>query len=135
MTSATGPIILDMVRGLVYSAAGADALDSLGLRHQSTGLQFQSMTRLDKLVGCCKTTLWIDFSYDDPNAYELELEAVDSCRSDDVVICAAGGSMRSAVWGEILSTAARNAGCVGAVVDGAVRDIAQMTEMHFSVFA
>ncbi len=71
----------------------------------------------------------------DPSPYELELLAVDGCRSDDVLIAAAGGSERSGIWGELLSTAATNAGCVGAIVDGAVRDIRQMTEMKFPVFA
>ena len=43
--------------------------------------------------------------------------------------------MRSGIWGELLSTAARNRGCVGAIVDGAVRDVAQLTAMGFAVFA
>jgi regulator of RNase E activity RraA len=52
-----------------------------------------------------------------------------------VLIAAAGGSMRSGIWGELLSTAARNSGCVGAIVDGAVRDVAKMAAMGFAVFA
>jgi regulator of RNase E activity RraA len=52
-----------------------------------------------------------------------------------VLIAAAGGSMRSGIWGELLSTAARNSGCVGAIVDGAVRDVRQMRQMGFAVFA
>ena len=60
---------------------------------------------------------------------------MDSCRPDDVVVCAAAGSSRAAVWGELLSMAARNAGCVGAVVDGVIRDIAQMAAMKFPVYA
>ena len=43
--------------------------------------------------------------------------------------------MRSGIWGELLSTAARNSGCVGAIVDGAVRDVSKMTAMGFPVFA
>jgi regulator of RNase E activity RraA len=69
------------------------------------------------------------------NPYELELAAVDSCLPDDVLVAAAGGSMRSGIWGELLSTAAMNRGCVGAVVDGAVRDVARMTQMGFPVYA
>jgi regulator of RNase E activity RraA len=71
----------------------------------------------------------------DPRPYELELKAVDSCQADDVVICAAGGSMHSALWGELLSTASANSGCIGAVVDGAVRDVTKMRAMGFPVFA
>src|SRR5262249_10038329 len=53
----------------------------------------------------------------------------------DVLVAAAQGSMRSGIWGELLSTAARHRGCVGAFVDGAVRDVAKMDEMRFTVFA
>jgi regulator of RNase E activity RraA len=60
---------------------------------------------------------------------------VDTCEADSVFIAAAGGSMRSAVWGELLSTAARHRGCVGAIVDGCVRDLATIGRMAFPVFA
>ena len=93
------------------------------------------MTGCGKLVGRCKTTLWADTAYEDPRPYDLELAAVDGCQVDDVLIGAAGGSMRSGIWGELLSTAARNSGCVGAIIDGAVRDVAKMTEMGFACFA
>ena len=43
--------------------------------------------------------------------------------------------MHSALWGELLSTASRNTGCVGAIVDGAVRDVAKIQSMGFPVFA
>jgi regulator of RNase E activity RraA len=43
--------------------------------------------------------------------------------------------MRSGVWGELLSTAATNSGCVGVVVDGAVRDVVRMRDMGFPVYA
>ena len=71
----------------------------------------------------------------DPRPYELELQAVDACRPDDVLVAAAAGSTRSGIWGELLSTAAANRGCAGALVDGAVRDTAQMNAMGFSTFA
>jgi len=87
------------------------------------------------LIGRCKTTLWAEMAHSDPRPYELELAAVDSCAPDDVLICAAGGSMRSGLWGELLSAAARNRGCVGVLADGAVRDLARMKSMRFPVYA
>src|SRR5690606_33944929 len=80
-------------------------------------------------------TLWADMAHEDPTPYELELAAVDSCQSDDVIIAAAGGSMRSGIWGELLTTAAVNRGCVGVIVHGAVRDVKRMSEMGFPVYA
>jgi len=46
------------------------------------------------------------YAHPDSQPYALELKAVDSCQKDDVLIAAAGGSMRSGIWGELLSTAA-----------------------------
>jgi len=140
--STTSPeqITLAMIRESLYSAVVCDALDALGYTHQSPRVQLSPMTLPPTatsytLAGRAKTTLWADFAHEDPHTYEKELLAVDSCRADDVVIAAAGGSLRSAIWGELLSTAARNRGCVGAIVDGAVRDVRRMTEMQFPVFA
>ena len=135
MSNSPSEITLDMMRRSLHSAAVADAVDQVGLRHQSPRVPLQPLTGINRLVGRCKTTLWIEFDYEDPNSYEGELGAVDSCRPDEVVICAGQGSMRAAIWGELLSLAARNAGCVGAIVDGAVRDIEQMESIGFPVFA
>jgi 4-hydroxy-4-methyl-2-oxoglutarate aldolase len=123
------------MRERLYSAVVCDALDKLGYRNQSLRVAIRPMTVQGVLVGRCKTTLWAEMAHEDPRPYELELRAVDTCRADEVLIAAAGGSMRSGLWGELLSTAARRSGCAGAIVDGAVRDVAKMTAMGFSVFA
>jgi len=135
MIKAPPEISLELMREKLYSAVVCDALDAVGFHHQSPRIPLRPMTGITILVGRCRTTLWADMAHEDPKPYALELRAVDSCEPDDVLICAAGGSMRSGIWGELLSTAARNRGCVGAIVDGAVRDIARMTAMRFPVFA
>lgn len=128
-------ITLPMMRQSLYSAVVADALDSIGLRNQSPRLPLTPYTSESLLVGRCKTTLWVDMYHEVPHPYELELKAVDTCTADSVMICAAHGSMHSALWGELLSTASRNAGCVGAIIDGAVRDVGKIREMRFPIFA
>lgn len=135
MAEAPSTFTLDMIRETLYTAVICDALDQLGFRNQSPRLQLRSFTGCEKLVGRAKTTLWANMFHEDPSPYELELKAVDGCQPDDVMVCAAGGSMESGIWGELLSTAARNSGCVGVVVDGAVRDVAKMKEMGFPCFA
>jgi regulator of RNase E activity RraA len=131
----TTPHSLDVIQSNLYSAVICDALDSLGYRNQSPNLDFRTYSGIEKLAGRCKTTLWEDIFDEDPSPYELELRAVDSCQPGDILIAAAGGSVRSGIWGELLSTAAGNQGCKGAVVYGAVRDVAQMRAMRFPVFA
>ena len=135
MTTASSDITLPMMREHLYSAVVSDALDGLGFKHQSPRLQFNPYTGTSLLVGRCKTTLWVDMAHVDPSPYELELKAVDACQPDDVLIAAAGGSIRSGLWGELLTTAAKNGGCVGAVVDGAIRDVAKIRTMNFPVYA
>ena len=98
-------------------------------------MSIRPLTVQGVLIGRCKTTLWADMAHEDPQPYELELRAVDTCQPDDVLIGAAGGTFRSGLWGELLSTAARRAGCAGAIIDGAVRDVAKMTKMGFPIFA
>jgi regulator of RNase E activity RraA len=128
-------IALDAMRRELYSAVVCDALDALGYARQSPRVEIKAMTGIHLLVGRCKTMLWADMAHVDPHPYELELIAVDGCGPDDVMIAAAGGSMKSGIWGELLSTAARNGGCAGAIVDGAVRDTAKMAAMGFACFA
>lgn len=128
-------ITFAMMREHLYSAVVSDALDAVGRRRQTPNVPLPSVTVERLLVGRCKTTLWDDLYHEDPRPYELELQAVDACQADDVLIAACHGSMRSAVWGELLTTAATNQGCIGAVIDGAVRDVVRMREMDFPCFA
>ncbi len=128
-------ITLPLIREHMYSAVICDALDSVGLTNQSPRLLFQQLTTKQMIVGRCRTTLWADMFHEDPSPYELELQAVDSCQPDDVLIAAAGGSMRSGIWGELLTTAVRNGGCVGAIIDGAARDVTKIRAMDFPVLA
>ncbi|WP_435009916.1 RraA family protein [Tundrisphaera lichenicola] len=128
-------ISLAMMQAELSVAVVSDALDQEGYTRQVPTVSLRPLTTARLLVGRCRTTLWSDLFHPDPRPYDLELQAVDACRPDDVLIAAAGGSMRSGIWGELLSTAARNAGCLGAIVDGAVRDVARMTEMGFPVYA
>lgn len=127
---------LDELRACLTVPLICDALDAHGHRHQSPRLPLKPLVqRGSLLLGRAKTTLWADMAHADPEPYRLELQAIDSCRPDDVLLCAASGSMRSGIWGELLTTAATNAGCVGVIVDGAVRDLARIRDLGFPVFA
>jgi regulator of RNase E activity RraA len=135
MTKRPPEITLQHVRDLMYTAVICDALDSLGFSNQSPRVPLRQLTSGKMLVGRCRTTLWADMYHQDLRPYELELKAVDSCQKDDVFIAAAGGSLRSGIWGELLTTAVINRGCVGAIVDGAVRDVGKIRELDFPVLA
>lgn len=126
---------LDQLRRSLTVPLLCDALDAHGLSHQSPRLPLRPLSQAGRLLlGRAKTTLWADMAHEDPEPYKLELAAIDSCRPDDVLLCAAGGSMRAGVWGELLTAAATNAGCVGVIVDGAVRDLARIQQLDFPVY-
>lgn len=130
---------LEQIRATLYAAVVCDALDQVGCPHQSPRIPLQRLTTGANapglLAGRCKTTLWAEMFHPDPHPYELELRAVDACQMNDVLIAAAGGSMRSGIWGELLTTAAKNRGCLGAIVDGGVRDVEKIASIGFSLYA
>jgi 4-hydroxy-4-methyl-2-oxoglutarate aldolase len=111
-----------------------DALDAQGFRRQALP-NIPPRTLQQVTVGRAKPLLWVDFAYDDPDTYALELAAVDSIARHDLVVCATADSCRAGIWGELLTTAAMQRGASGIVTDGAVRDLARMDAMGFPVFA
>jgi 4-hydroxy-4-methyl-2-oxoglutarate aldolase len=117
------------------SALVLDILDGMGRRHQALKAGIEPRTIKRVTVGAAKTLLWMDFAHDDPSTYELELKAVDSVLPNEVVVCATGNSSRSGIWGELLTTAAKQRGAVGVMTDGAVRDVAQVEELNFPIFS
>lgn len=136
MSSTPDTITLSQMRESLYAAVVSDALDAAGFRSQSCSAKLKNLTTDSTvLVGRAKTTLWEDIHHQDPEPYKLELEAVDQCKPDDIFIAAANGSDRSGIWGELLTTASKNGGCIGAIVDGSVRDTVAMRNMNFPVFA
>ncbi|MEY2726333.1 MAG: 4-hydroxy-4-methyl-2-oxoglutarate aldolase, partial [Planctomycetota bacterium] len=85
-------ITLAMMRQVLSVPLVCDALDAAGFTNQSPRLEIGPVTLPHTtLIGRCRTTLWSDMAHVDPRPYELELQAVDSCQPDDVLICAAGG--------------------------------------------
>jgi regulator of RNase E activity RraA len=120
--------------GELSVAVVLDALDAAGFRRQAI-LNLPPRTLPGPVVGRAKTLLWVDFAYDDPATYALELQAVDSLEPHDLVVCATAGSDRAGIWGELLTTAALGKGAAGIVTDGAVRDLARMEAMGFPVFS
>ena len=127
--------IAAMSRGKLSTALALDVLDARGLRQQAIQCGIPPRTGATVAVGRAKTLLWMDFAHSDPTTYLLELEAVDSIKPGEVIVCATGGSQRAGIWGELLTTAAQRLGAIGIVTDGAVRDIAQMDAAGFPVFS
>lgn len=62
-------------------------------------------------------------------------KALDVAKPGDIVVVDAHGSSMNAVLGDLISTKARHRGISGFVVDGFVRDLPDIRELDFPVFA
>ncbi len=65
----------------------------------------------------------------------LTLRAFDHCRPGDVLVIDAGGDLTNAVVGGIITAGAAMLGLAGVVIDGAIRDVAEIRERDFPVYA
>jgi RraA family protein len=63
------------------------------------------------------------------------LRAFDYCQPGDVLVVDAGGDLTNAVIGGIMSAGAAMLGLAGVVIDGAIRDVAEIREREFPVYA
>jgi regulator of RNase E activity RraA len=63
------------------------------------------------------------------------LRALEFCRPGDVLVIDAGGDLNNAGVGGILSFYAASIGIAGVVIDGALRDVAEIRERDFPVYA
>jgi regulator of RNase E activity RraA len=63
------------------------------------------------------------------------LRALEFCRPGDVLVVDAGGDPCNAVVGGILTYYAATIGLAGVVIDGAIRDVAEIRSKEFPVYA
>ena len=60
-------------------------------------------------------------------------KAIDLCHPGDVVVIDSHGSVDTAFWGENMAMSAMNRGVMGAVIDGACRDVEEIRRLRFPV--
>jgi len=116
------------------TAVLCDILDSLDYRNQAMRGNLYPLKEEYKLAGRAKNILAYDVFSPPEKPYETEIEAVDSIKEGEVIVCS-NSSCSNGFWGELMATAAIARGARGVIVDGAIRDIKQLKEMEdFKVF-
>jgi regulator of RNase E activity RraA len=120
---------------LLTSAVLADVLDSLGHRGSALPPAVRPLRPEWKLFGRAATLSAIPVAAEPASPYAVELACVDALRPGEVLVATTHGDRGSALWGELLSTAARARGAAGAVIDGLTRDASRILAMDFPVFA
>jgi regulator of RNase E activity RraA len=118
----------------LYTGAVSDVLDRLGIRNQALPHYIMPLT-LDMVVAGPAFTGQgypvADVGSDDS---DTRIRMLESIQPGTVSVWSSAGHFESAHWGEIMSNAARERGCTGAVVDGGLRDTRFILQMEFPVF-
>jgi regulator of RNase E activity RraA len=126
--------LFELLREHLYTAIVGDVLDTLDKRRQFLPAQCRPLRGDMILAGRAMTVLAVDITGDSDQSFGLMFEALDSLRPNEVYV-AAGGSPNYALWGELMSTAARARGATGAVLAGPSRDTNGILAMDFPVFS
>ena len=119
----------------LYTGAIADMVDKSGYRNQVLPYYITPFTVANRVAGLASTAQGYPCADPESNDMATRLSILDSLQAGTVAVWACGGSMDCAHWGEIMSTAARERGCTGAVVEGGVRDVDYVNAMNYPVFA
>jgi 4-hydroxy-4-methyl-2-oxoglutarate aldolase len=120
---------------LLSVALAADALDSLGYRTQVLDSSVTPLSPGSRLIGWARTVEVAPTNVIPAEPYVGEMAAIAALGPGDVPVYHVHAQVNAALFGELFTLAARAQGAVGAVLDGAVRDVRQIRELHFPVFA
>jgi regulator of RNase E activity RraA len=125
----------DALQRQLYTGVICDVLDSLGFLNQAMQADVRPVHPDMTVVGRARTVLSVDVYHVPDNCYEKEIAFVDALTPGDVAVGCTNRSIRTGLWGELLSTASKARGARGAVMDGYVRDVRRIVGIQFPVFA
>ena len=113
----------------------SDILDTLGYRDQVMRSTIRPLYPEAIVVGRAMPVLYAEVFEVPEKPYQMEMEVVDSLKPDDVLVAYAPTTTQAALWGSLLSTAAKARGARGVVIEGMTRDVKEIIAMAFPVFA
>lgn len=132
-----------MARRELYTAVVGDVMDLMGYRHQFLPPSIQPLRADMVVIGSAMPVLEADDEGGEGpgrqnqvlnRPFGLMLRALDALEPGEVYICT-GSSPNYALWGEIMSMAARNRGATGTVVNGYSRDTRGILAQDFPCFS
>ena len=124
--------LIALIEKELFTAVIGDILDGHGYRNQFLPLEIQGLRQDMFLVGRAMPVLEADV-FDEKDPYGLLFASLDDLKPGEVYV-GTGGTTPYAMWGELMSTAARGRGATGAVLNGPVRDTKGILAMDFPVF-
>ena len=125
--------LVRLIREELFTAVIGDVLDAHGYMAQFLPPTLAPLHPEMMVVGRAMPVLHMDVDTSN-DAYGLLFEALDDLKPGEVYL-ASGGSQTYALWGELMTTAAKARGAVGAVIHGCIRDTSGILAMgDFPVF-
>jgi len=135
--------LFPIARRELYTAVVGDIMDILGHRSQFLPPQVQPLRDDMIVIGRAMPVLEMDDEGGEGpgrksdvvnRPFGLMLSALDDLQPGEVYVCS-GSSPDYALWGELMSMAASNRGCTGAVVNGYSRDTRGILAQNFPCFS
>lgn len=132
-----------LMRTELYTAVIGDVTDALGHKSQFLPPQVQPLRDDMVVAGRAMPVLEMDDEGGEgpgrksevlDRPFGLMLLALDDLRPGEVYMCS-GSSPSYALWGELMSMAAKNQGALGAVVNGYSRDTKGILAQNFPCFS
>lgn len=123
-----------LMRRELYTPVVGDILDTLGRTRQFLPQPVQPLRETMIVAGRAMPVRIADVEGPQAKPFGLLTEALDSLQPGEVFV-AAGGTLRCAWWGELLTATARTRGAAGAVIDGFHRDTPQVLAQDWPVFS
>lgn len=136
------PELYALARSELFTAVVGDVMDKMRLRHQFLPPQIKALRDDMVLIGRAMPVLSVDvFEEVMPGTanplmsrpFGLMLEALDDLKPGEVYLNT-GSSPRNALWGELMTTRARQLQAAGAVVNGYVRDTRGILRLDYPTF-
>jgi regulator of RNase E activity RraA len=143
MSAMDDETLFRLLKTELFTAVVGDVLDVMGYRHQFLPAGITPLQASSKLAGRAMPVLEADIfdagseESKGPLArkpFGLMFEALDDLHPDEIYI-ATGSSLRFALWGGLMSTRAVHLRAGGAVLDGYIRDSAEIEKLGFPVFS
>lgn len=117
----------------LYTPAVCDVLDEHGLRHQAMHHSIHPLDKTMVIAGPAFTIVGVKNASLDTTE-RMGPRVIDHMKPGVVAVYDTADDEVTGVWGELWSAGAVARGCVGAVVDGGIRDTRFIREAGFSIF-
>lgn len=122
----------------LYVAALSDAADEIGIEMVCMDRGITPLTKCKRMAGYARTGRLVRAPATQPydeKQLDLFMSLATEADDGDVIVIDMAGATDCSAWGQILTKIGIPKGVRGAVVDGTSRDIHDIDNMNFAVFA